>query len=206
MKNSINKFLVRLILAEREKRHRLKRRFLHTYYELMLRSRCKVGCNIKLSAEPYFPVLPKVMGYGKVEIGNNVTLSGEIEFICSNTYHENAFLSIGDYCTFGHGVSLRCCKRIDIGEKCLIGSYVRIADNNGHALDPKLRHVKASIPDNEIKEVVIKDNVWMGDFSQIIGGVTIGENAIVSAGSVVTSDVAPNSIVMGIPARKILWL
>ena len=51
------------------------------------------------------------------------------------------------------------------------------------------------------KPIHIKKNAWIGAGSTILPGVTVGENAIVAAGSVVTKDVAPNTLVAGVPAK-----
>jgi len=50
---------------------------------------------------------------------------------------------------------------------------------------------------------VIERNVWIAADATIIGGVTVGENSVVAAGSVVTRDVQPNALVGGNPARVI---
>ena len=59
-----------------------------------------------------------------------------------------------------------------------------------------------SLPDTA-ESIVIKDYVWIGGNSTVLQGVTIGEGAIVAAGSVVTQDVESYSVVAGIPAKKI---
>ncbi|MDE5634180.1 MAG: transferase [Muribaculaceae bacterium] len=51
--------------------------------------------------------------------------------------------------------------------------------------------------------VVIRRNAWIGAGAIILPGVTVGENAIVAAGAVVTKDVADNTVVAGIPAKYI---
>jgi acetyltransferase-like isoleucine patch superfamily enzyme len=53
------------------------------------------------------------------------------------------------------------------------------------------------------RPIVIERNVWIAAGAIIIGGVTVGENAVVAAGSVVTKDVPPNTLVAGNPARVI---
>ena len=53
------------------------------------------------------------------------------------------------------------------------------------------------------KKVVIEDNVFIGMNSLILKGVTVGENSIVGAGSIVTDDIPPNCIALGIPAKMI---
>jgi acetyltransferase-like isoleucine patch superfamily enzyme len=55
----------------------------------------------------------------------------------------------------------------------------------------------------DLAKIVIKKNAWIGAGAIILPGVTVGENAIVAAGAVVNKDVADNTIVAGVPAKKI---
>ena len=93
------------------------------------------------------------------------------------------------------------CVFLDFGG-LTIGDNVRIGPNTGiytpqHAFDPKLRAEGYEIS----KPVVIGDNVWIGGSVSILGGVTIGENSIIGAGSVVTRDIPANVIAAGNPCR-----
>ena len=86
-----------------------------------------------------------------------------------------------------------------------IGDYTRIATNvvirdNTHKFSANKLLINT---DAEIKEIIIGKNVWIGDKVIIFPGVKIGDNAIISAGSIVTSEVKPNTIVAGQPARFI---
>lgn len=94
-----------------------------------------------------------------------------------------------------------CCQFQDqggvwLGDGCLIGHNVVFATLN-HDLNPERRQI--CIP----KSIVIGKNVWIGSNSTILAGVKIGDNAVVAAGAVVTKDVAPDTIVGGVPARFI---
>lgn len=83
-----------------------------------------------------------------------------------------------------------------IGEGCLIGPQVVFATlNHGFAPDDRqsLYH----------KPIHVGNNVWIGAHATILQGVTIGDNAVVAAGAVVTKDVAANTIVGGVPAKFI---
>jgi acetyltransferase-like isoleucine patch superfamily enzyme len=86
---------------------------------------------------------------------------------------------------------------LDIGDDVLIGPNVSIL-TAGHPLEPSLR-LAATIG----KPIVIERNVWIAAGATIIGGVTVGENSVVAAGSVVTKDVPANTLVGGNPARII---
>ena len=90
---------------------------------------------------------------------------------------------------------------VDDGE-CRIGNYVMFAPNvvistTGHPIHPSFRDKGAqfSLP------VVIKDHVWIGSNVTIMPGVTIGENSVIGAGSVVTRDIPDNVVACGVPCR-----
>jgi acetyltransferase-like isoleucine patch superfamily enzyme len=86
---------------------------------------------------------------------------------------------------------------LDIADDVMIGPNVSII-TAGHPLEPSRRHA-ATIG----KPIVIERNVWIAANATIIGGVTVGENSVVAAGSVVTRDVPRNRLVGGNPARII---
>jgi acetyltransferase-like isoleucine patch superfamily enzyme len=86
---------------------------------------------------------------------------------------------------------------LDIADDVMIGPNVSII-TAGHPLEPSRRRTMTIG-----KPIVIERNVWIAAGAIIIGGVTIGENSVVAAGSVVTRDVPPNTLVGGNPARAI---
>jgi acetyltransferase-like isoleucine patch superfamily enzyme len=86
---------------------------------------------------------------------------------------------------------------IDIADDVMIGPNVSII-TSGHPIAPSQRRAGVVAA-----PVMIERNVWIAAGAIIIGGVTVGENSVVAAGSVVTRDVPPNSLVGGNPARVI---
>jgi acetyltransferase-like isoleucine patch superfamily enzyme len=86
---------------------------------------------------------------------------------------------------------------VDIADDVMIGPNVSLITSS-HPLDPAQRR-SVTIG----KPIVIERNVWIAAGATIIGGVTIGENAVVAAGSVVTKDVLANTLVGGNPAKVI---
>ncbi|MBW8726363.1 MAG: sugar O-acetyltransferase [Inquilinus limosus] len=86
---------------------------------------------------------------------------------------------------------------LDIADDVMIGPNVSLI-TSGHPLEPARRRAAVIA-----KPIVIERNVWIATGAIVIGGVTVGENSVVAAGSVVTRDVPPNSLVGGNPARLI---
>ncbi len=85
---------------------------------------------------------------------------------------------------------------ITIEDDVLIGPKVSLITEN-HPLNPEERKGLAGKP------ILIKKNAWIGANATILPGVTIGENAVVAAGAVVSKDVPDNTVVGGIPAKFI---
>ena len=101
---------------------------------------------------------------------------------------------------------------VTIGNDVIIATNVRIFDNNNHPTSPTQGEMMShndfygelwTWKYAEHKPVVIGDNVWIGEFSAILKGVTIGKGSIVASHSVVTKDVPPYVIVAGNPARVV---
>ena len=95
-------------------------------------------------------------------------------------------------------INAGCCFQdqggIELGDGCLIGHQVVIATLN-HDMCPERRG--GMLP----KKVVLGKNVWVGAHATILPGVTIGDNAVIAAGAVVTKDVPANAVVGGVPAK-----
>lgn len=85
---------------------------------------------------------------------------------------------------------------VKLGDNVLVGPKVSFYTAM-HPIDAKQREQWLVYA----KPITVEDNVWIGGSATILGGVTIGKNAIVGAGAVVTKDVEPNTIVVGNPAR-----
>ncbi|MFA6838369.1 MAG: sugar O-acetyltransferase [Dysgonamonadaceae bacterium] len=112
------------------------------------------------------------------------------------------YINYGKHTKFGKNVFINFnCTFLDLGG-ITIEDDVFIAPNvsmlsEGHPVSPENRHSLL------VGHIHIKKNAWIGAGATILQGVTIGENAIVAAGAVVSKDVPDNSIVGGIPAKVI---
>lgn len=104
--------------------------------------------------------------------------------------------SIGKNVFINHDCSFLDLGGITIEDDVLIGPKVSLITEN-HPIDPSQRKSL------DLQSIRIKRNAWIGAASTILPGVTVGENAIVAAGSVVTKDVPDNVVVAGVPAKMI---
>ena len=104
-------------------------------------------------------------------------------------------ISLGNYVFLNHNVSITSLNQIVIGNNVTIANNTVIVDHN---------HNYEQIKDGySTQPIYIEDNVWIGANCVILPGVHIGKGAVIGAGSVVTHDVSPNTIVVGIPAKKL---
>jgi acetyltransferase-like isoleucine patch superfamily enzyme len=111
----------------------------------------------------------------------------------------SAKLSIGD--NFGiSGASISCSLNINIGNNVLIGSGTIITDSDAHPIHPEMRQIPGEV---KRKPIVIEDDVFIGARSIILKGVKIGKGSVIGAGSVVSKDVPPMTIMAGNPAKVV---
>ena len=143
-----------------------------------------------------------VQGRGEILVGDDVTIDGRCAFSFGARFSDRPTLTIDSNTVIGHGCNFVIGKQISIGRRCLIAGDVRIIDSPGHPIDPIARQAGAPPTDDEVRPVVIENNVWIGYGAMIMPGVTIGTNSVVANGSIVTTDVPPDTLVLGNPARK----
>ena len=142
-----------------------------------------------------------------IRVGAGTHIKGELL-----TFAHGGEISIGDHCYLGDQSRVWSAKSISIGDRVLISHNVNIFDSLTHPISPRERHkhyleiVTNGHPrraDLGEAPVQIDDDVWIGCLSIVLRGVTIGKGAIVGAGSVVSKDVPPFTVVAGNPARII---
>lgn len=126
---------------------------------------------------------------GEITLGDRVLLH---RFVKLSAY--GGRIEIGNNSYIGDRTEIHAGKSVKIGSNVNIAWDCNILDRDYHAFES----------DSEvIRSVEIKDNVWIGCRSIVLKGVTIGEGAVVAAGSVVTRDVPPKCLVAGNPAKVI---
>jgi maltose O-acetyltransferase len=127
------------------------------------------------------------------ELFGSVGVNPSIEhnFHCDLGYN----IHIGDNFYAGYNCTILDMAEVRIGENCMIGPNVALYTAS-HSIEPKDRNKSGyAIP------ITIGNDVWIGGSCVILPGITIGNNSIIAAGSVVTKDVPTNSIVAGNPAK-----
>ncbi len=102
--------------------------------------------------------------------------------------------------SIGRGCQLTCTEGITLGDDVLLGPGVLLVSNNHEWTDPD-RHIR----DQGLRgaPIAVGDDVWIGANVVVLPGVTIGEGAVIAAGSVVRDDVGPYAVVAGAPARVV---
>ena len=108
------------------------------------------------------------------DFGKNITIGRNVFFNTGCTFQDRGGITIGDNTQIGQNVVL-----------CTLN----------HGVAPEKRHITYPSP------IVLGKNVWIGAHATITPGVTVGGNAIIAAGAVVTKDVPANAIVAGVPAQ-----
>lgn len=128
-----------------------------------------------------------VVADGTIRLGDRVQLAAGMipsELVCD----AGAELTVGAHTLFSYGVSVHARLSVTIGRRCMFGSMARVRD---------LRE------DGSVAPVVIGDDVWVAHGAIIEPGVTIGDGAVVSAGSVVHHDVPARFLAAGNPAVNV---
>jgi acetyltransferase-like isoleucine patch superfamily enzyme len=142
-------------------------------------------------------------------VGDGTHIKGELV-----VFGHGGLIKMGRDCYIGEASRIWSAVEIIIGDRVLIAHSVNIFDNLTHPISADARHrhyleiISTGFPRepsyllNE-KPISIEDDVWIGAVAIVLPGVTIGKGAIVGAGSVVTKNVPPYTIVAGNPARVI---
>jgi serine acetyltransferase len=157
-----------------------------------LRKCTRIGRYVRLRGRVW------VSNRGTITVGERSSLTGtavRVELVA----HPGAVIAIGPGTHINYGTSISAHQRVQIGARCLIGTYTNIIDNNYHDM---VDHYM--IPPS--RPVIIGDDVWIGGRAIICPGVTIGDRACVAAGAVVRENVPARTIVLGNPAKVIARL
>jgi acetyltransferase-like isoleucine patch superfamily enzyme len=173
-------------------------------FRLWCRGKVDVGPGLRVFGWPLTQFTPG----SRVVVGTNVRLISSSSFNpiglnhpCSlRTLSPSASLVIGNDVGMS-GCTIVAADSVAIGNGCLLGANSLVMDTDIHPLETAGRRWRTD--DVRSAPVALGDNVFVGTAAMILKGVTVGDNAVIGAGSVVSSDVPAEAIVGGSPARVI---
>lgn len=137
----------------------------------------------------------------RLQVGENVAL--EHGTILSWPAHGDALITIGAHTWIGPYNNLRTAPggRLNIGERCLVSQFCSFVTHN-HGIRKDMQ-IQLQAHSEERANITIGNDVWFGVGCCVMPGVTVGDGAVIGAGSVVTRDVPSNEIWAGVPAERI---
>ena len=144
--------------------------------------------------------LPNIDGYARIQNAGRLII-GDDFFLLSKPIpvsiivRKSGTLTIGNHVGMNNGVNIGCELKITLGDEVKIGDLCTIIDSNYHQVDCR--------DDVKTEEVIIGNNVWITRMCTILPGVTIGDNSVIGAGSVVVKDIPENVFAAGAPAKVI---
>lgn len=144
-----------------------------------------------------------IVGHGNIQIGHRCII-GRRSILAVHASSKTPLLIIGDDVELGDDNNISCISPLVISDGVLTGRRVMINDNlHGEITHEQLQIMPKNRPLVSKGPITIGKNVWIGEMAIILGGVTIGEGAVIGAHAVVTKDVPAYSVVAGIPAKVI---
>jgi len=149
----------------------------------------------------------KLQGTGKIIIEDNCMLGYGLgpdyyyNCILLQARNSESIIKLGKNTSINNNVSIISCDSVTIGANVRIGNRVMIIDSDFHDLNPD----KRSDPGIS-KPIIIHDNVFIGANAMILKGVSIGQNSVLGAGSVLTAPIPENVVAAGNPAKVIKQL
>jgi acetyltransferase-like isoleucine patch superfamily enzyme len=196
--------------------------FCKRFYRLIKYSMSKVFCiargitnrGINVSISPW----AIIKGGNRIRLGNNVLIERDVML---NAGEPNSFIEVGaDTWLFYHCMLSTSGGWIKLGSNCTVNSFAVLYGHGGLEIGNGVRisaHV-VIVPMNHIyknpaipicmqgetrKGIKIEDDVWIGAGARVLDGVKIGKGSVIGAGAIVTKDIPPYSIAVGIPAKVV---
>jgi acetyltransferase-like isoleucine patch superfamily enzyme len=192
----VESFIYKLLVF----RHRYPDLYIHPTAKLLVDGEIKYRQQTSIGGNTFI----RISKAGSLILGGNCYLGSNLEI------GTDGVISIGDHTTIQHRSTIL--GDVNIGRYCTFGPNVYISSGN-HNFDvqpelyirdqDKLVAEDPALFYRRSKKVIVGDDCWIGINVAVMPGVTIGKGAVVGASSVVTKDVAPYTVVAGVPAKLI---
>jgi acetyltransferase-like isoleucine patch superfamily enzyme len=174
--------------------------FRNAWVDWRLRPRCEYLGPYSNIMNPWYVVISGA----NIRIGHSFTAIAEPQHRVEIGIWGREFgagkITIGDACLMSPGSRISASDEITLGDGVMLANGAYITDSDWHGLYDRIDR------DERVAPVHLADNVWIGDHATVLKGVTIGENSVVAAHSVVTRDVPANVVVAGNPAKVVKQL
>ncbi len=179
------------------------------FWGLFFRIECRLkGIQVGRRVEIFGKCIIRKAPYTEIRIGDGVQIissswrSSTASCMRSKirTFYPTAKVHMGHGSGMTGGSIIARSKTISIGERCMLAPNVTILDSDFHILWPPERRHDTWETDID-QDVTLESNVWVGMGVTILKGVTIGENSVIAAGSVVVSSIPKNCLAGGNPAK-----
>lgn len=168
----------------------------------------------KLSGAENLSVRPNavISGLAHISIGKNFIAGDFLKLEAVTRFGDQLFtprIVIKDNVSINDFVHIGATRYIEIGNNVLMASKIFISDHNhgvyrgDHQTRPDTPPAGRPLTDSQ--QVIIGDNVWLGEFVSILPGSVIGAGAIIGSNSVVSGEIPPETIAVGAPARVVKY-
>lgn len=154
---------------------------------------------VKIEGYSWLQAIEIPRNHSEIQIGKGCALDRGVVLLCSGEIQDNPKIAIGEKTYINRNTFIDSIQSLEIGSECGIGPGCYITDHD-HGLDPTLSPLEqpmVAVP------TIIGRRVWIGANVTILKGVTIGDDAVIGAGSVVTKSIPAQAIAIGVPAKVI---
>lgn len=173
------------------------------YWTPMFRTRLRHGPQGLGNQLYLFGGMPLVQGNLIMEMGRNCRLSGQTTFSGRWRTQETPMLIIGNNVGISWQTTIAVGSKVILGDNVRMGGRCFLAGYPGHPVDPEARAKGLPDTDNQVGDIILEKDVWLGSGVTVMKGVTIGAGTIVATGSVVSHDLPAGVIAAGMPAKVI---
>lgn len=144
--------------------------------------------------------MPMVLGPIEITLGSDCRVAGVLNMIGRATSKEPTRLIVGDNCDLGWAGAISVARTVRLGNNVRLAPGCILAGFPGHPIDAAARAAGAPDTEDQIGDIILEDDVWLGTRVMVNAGVTIGRGTVVAQGSVVTKDLPPFVLAAGVPA------